>query len=371
MKISIKHFILAFPALIAITMWLPIKLIPLKGVTNLSEKTPLSIKTWFSGRFQTTKEEEASNNFGGRDLAVRIFNQYDYSLYKNIHAKEVVLGKNNMLFEKGYIDSYFGINFEKDKPLVDTCINAATRLQHYLTTQGKQMLIVIAPGKASFFTQHIPSNYQYPLTKNNAYHYTIAKLKESNLNYIDLSAYFQIQKSKHAYPLFTDYGVHWSLYGSAIAFDTVSRYMGAQCKVELPKLSIPTVERTNKCGSDTDCDLLDLINLLIPQKLGNARAIPHIKWDTLQKPKLNVLFVTDSFMWNWVNQNLPQNAFENYYFWFYNHDSWDKKGNFVEVATLDKNEILKKTDIVVFLNNEAQCTNIGCGFAQNFLNNRR
>jgi hypothetical protein len=364
-----KHFIFALPLVLVLALLLPLQYKKLNGVTDPVPAVDFSLKTWWEGGFQESKAEYLANNYGARSLMVRLFNQIDYSLFGTIHAKGVVEGKNQHLYGDDYLNGFCGNDFEQKKAQVEEMAAATSELQQYLHARGKNLLVVLAPGKVAFEPENRPDAYNCPPTEKTVYHHTINQFKaKPNIDYIDLVPYFQTQKTKALYPLFTAYGVHWSRYGAAVAFDTVSRYIAKRYGQDLPTFKIPTVRTTCDCSTDDeDCDMLNLMNLAFPKKLPTYRALPNIEWDTIVKPKMNVLFVTDSFMWTWIGQRFPEKTFENYYFWYYNNDSWDKKGTNAKVADLDLKTILDQTDLVVFLDNETQGGGIGHGFTQNVL----
>jgi SGNH hydrolase-like domain, acetyltransferase AlgX len=364
-----KSIIFALPIGFVVALLFPHQYKKLNGVTEPASAVDFSLKTWWEGSFQENKSDYLANNYAARPFAVRLYNQIDYTFFGKIHAKGVVEGKNKELYGDEYLDSFCGKDFEAKKVQIEDMASATDKLQDYLKARGKHLLVVIAPGKASFDPKNKPTDHTCFASKRTVYQHTINQFKtKPNIDYIDLVPYFKAQKEKSLYPLFTAYGVHWSKYGAVVAFDTVSHYIAKRYGQALPTFKIPSVRTTCDCSTDdTDCDLSDLMNLALPKKLPTYRALPNIVWDTIQKPKMNVLFVTDSFMWTWVGQNPPQNTFENYYFWFYNSDSWDKKGANTKVADLDIKTVLDKTDLVVFLDNETQGGGIGHGFTQNVL----
>ena len=326
-KITFKHFLFLLPIGLllcgATVQWRA-----LNGAVEAAPDAKLSSRAWFDGSYQKAKEAYLNDNFRGRRAAIRLHNQYEYSFFGNIYARDVVEGKNGFLFEKSYITSYCGRDVEKEKPIADAMIVRTLKLNEWLHAQGKELFIVVAPSKASFAPENIPAALGCIATKNNPYQYTIDNLNKTNINVIDFSAYFKTQKNKSPYSLFTAYGVHWSIYGAALAFDSTTNYIAKKLNTKLPDLKINSVTTTYDCGKDADCDLLDGMNLMQQKKLPERRAVPTISWDDTPKSKLNVLFIADSFMWSWVKLYLPHNVFNDYDFWFYNNESWGKAGEY-------------------------------------------
>ncbi len=365
-KLSPKILLFLLP-ITCIVLGFVKKTIPLAGAVETAPNTVFSIKDWFSGKYQKEKEAFLNDNFRGRAAAVRLHNQYEYSCFGNIHARDVVEGRNGYLYEKGYIDSYCGRDFKKEKAEADAMLKNTQKLSDWLHSKGKELIIVIAPGKASFAPENIPSEMTCEPTSENGYQYSINALRQTNINVLDLSAYIKAQKKPSPYPLFTAYGVHWSSYGAAIAFDTASRYMAKKLNTKLPNLKISSVKTTCDCTDDTDCDLMQGMNLWKPKKLPEKRAIPNITWDETPTCSQNALFIADSFMWTWTSLYFPHKTFNDYDFWFYNNESWAKNGEYHKKNELNIEKALGKANLVVLLGTDVHLSNIGYGFQEEAL----
>jgi hypothetical protein len=67
---------------------------PLQGAVVLSEDTVFSFKDWFSGHFQEKKEKYINDNFGYRNIFVRLNNQLAFWMFNKAKAKNVRVGKD-------------------------------------------------------------------------------------------------------------------------------------------------------------------------------------------------------------------------------------------------------------------------------------
>lgn len=83
----------------------------LQGAIVPEKDTTFSIEAWWTGGYQHQKEKYLNDNIGLRPDLVRLNNQLDYFLFKKLHAQQVVLGKNQELFEDGYIKAYYGQDY--------------------------------------------------------------------------------------------------------------------------------------------------------------------------------------------------------------------------------------------------------------------
>ena len=111
-----------------------IKIASLKGAYATPPKNvSFNFSDWFEGSYQLGKEEYLKNSFGTRDYLIRIHNQFEYSLYHKVNAKDVIVGKNNYLFEEHYIQGYYGTDFAG----IDSINNGMYRLQFINDTLKK------------------------------------------------------------------------------------------------------------------------------------------------------------------------------------------------------------------------------------------
>ena len=93
-------FVLSF----AQEKWHPFKLKPLGGVTFSTERPHLTIQSFASGAYQRDIEQYSRENFGFREWHIRLYNQFNYSLFNQITNQFVVKGKDNKtFFEESYV----------------------------------------------------------------------------------------------------------------------------------------------------------------------------------------------------------------------------------------------------------------------------
>ena len=126
-----------------------------------------SFKSYFTGQYQDSFANYFSANLPLRSYAIKTHNQILYSAFKYTNASQVVIGKEGYLYETPYLNAFTGSNF-----IGDSAINIRTiklqKLQFALAKINKKLLIVFAPGKASFFPATIPNDYHQKINKNNA-----------------------------------------------------------------------------------------------------------------------------------------------------------------------------------------------------------
>lgn len=338
-----------------------IKLPSLKGDISYPSDTTINPSNWFSGKYQEEKETYLNSMFGLRSLFVRLNNQIGYSLFNKVNANGVIVGKENYLYEKSYIDAYTGSDFLGEDSITNT-LNNLKFIADNLHKMNKQFILVFAPGKASYYPEYIPDNYLPVLQKTN-YKSFSEGAKKHGLEIIDFNRWFIDNKNKSKYPLYPKYGIHWSIYGCAIAADSIVRKIEQLRHINVPNLYFKTVSLEKP--KDIDYDLADGMNLLF--KLNSFKyAYPTVLIEnSIGKIKPRVLTISDSFYWGMYNMQISK-CFSKHHFWYYNKVVYPESFK-QELLTdhLDLKLEIKNHDVIILMVTEANLKNIGWGSIQN------
>ncbi|MDP4268221.1 MAG: hypothetical protein Q8880_12400, partial [Bacteroidota bacterium] len=222
----------------------PIKVKSLKGAVVLSENVKLSFKGWFSGDYQKKKEKYLNDNFGFRSDFVRINNQIKYSLFRQVNANGLIIGKNNYLYELNYIKAYYGMDFI-GKDSIEHQLSKLKFIQDTLKKLNKNFILIFAAGKASFYPEYIPDEYKKQKSITN-YEYMKMMADNKNINIIDFNNYFINNKNKSKYPLYPQYGIHWSNYGMCLVIDSLIKYIENKRGIDIPEFYWNDIEITEK-----------------------------------------------------------------------------------------------------------------------------
>src|ERR1035437_2120971 len=183
-----------------------IKIAPLKGVVVNSADTVFTFKGWFKGNYQTKKEDYCKDNFGFRNIMIRINNQIAFWIDRIALANGVIIGKENYLYDLGQINAYYGTDFKGVKP-IEEAMYKYKAIHDKLKEKGIDLITVIAPSKATFFPEYIPDKY-VKRKDTTIYDCYISKMKEMNLPFMDFNDYFINNKHKYPYPLYPKFGLH-------------------------------------------------------------------------------------------------------------------------------------------------------------------
>ena len=361
--------------LISLCLWIGILLLPLSqnifqyavvkplnGAFINPVRPALATRSWFNSSFQDSMNQFVESNLGFRPLLVRVRNQIDYSLFGITHANDIIKGRNGQLFEKTYVEKYYGMNTAYQDSLPEV-IGQLKFLQDTLAKENKLVMVVIAPGKAHFMPENIPPGFDSSNIKNSNYNKLVPLLKDHQINFIDFNSYFLSIKNDSHYPLFPAGGTHWSVYGAMLAADSMTKFIKE-------KLGIPIISYDISHGfwslkpQQGDDDILSTINLLLTPK-GDLLWYPWTEIDTTTGLKPDVLVIGDSYYWRILGNYFPLNVYSSRFsYWYYGAQAWpesERMGRDVMVSNMNLKDEIEKRQVIIFLDGEANYTGIGHG----------
>lgn len=349
----------------------PLKLAGHVSRNSLTETTEvLNAETWFDGSFQESLQNYMNDQIGLFPFFIRLHNQIEYSFFGNIYTGNVVAGKENYLFEKQYINSYFGKDFmgmEKIHRIGDKLI----QLQDTLEKMDKILVYCLATGKANYYPEHLP--YTQPLDTTNTEMLT-REFERRGINHINFTPWFLEMKDTLGHLLFPQYGIHWSHFSTILVTDSLVKFIEAKTGWDLPNIKI-TDRNISTPARYFDNDIANSLNLFSdPQP--PAMAYPSFEWDKPKKTHKKILLVGDSFGWDlFENLRLGKDCFDEMQFWFYYqsaHTRTEKEGRKDGDLPLlsrhvDLYKVLMEYDAFVILSNEPNSVNRGWGFPKDAL----
>lgn len=353
--------------MIMIVLFLPLvqtafplfELEPLNGHVKKLPETELTVSNWLDESYQKDKELYLINHVGFREPLIRLHHQIDYSCFDLIHAGGVFMGQHGYLYDQKHLDAYLGRDYIGDTA-IKVKVNQLRFIQNQLAPYHKSVIVVFAPGKASFFPEHLPKGSSYPGYHTNIRAY-LNELESQGIHTIDLYHYLKDKKKTSPYPLMAKYGIHWSHYGAALATDSITKYLEQLYGITLMDQSWSGVSQ--KPAHDTDVDLLALLNLM------NEPALPLMGYPNQkivgrkEKSKLPVLAVADSYFWG-IDRFYSQ-YFTDYHYWSYNREVYPESTYSTVLAyQLDLKEQLAKHDVIIILASEANLSDLGWGFIE-------
>jgi hypothetical protein len=331
----------------------------LLGAVELEKRPTLSFDSWTNETFQESTEKYLNQEFGFRNWFVKLHNQIEFSLFDATNAHSVVIGKENYLYEENYIKGYYGQDYIGDS-LMHEKVKRIKFLQDTLSSLNKELVVVIAPGKATFYPEYIPEHLKSEKSRTNLEAFRDLA-KEDQLQLIDFNTWFVDQKTKSEYPLYPKTGIHWSRYAMNLVIDSLLTYIEQKRNTDLPDVAIAQPVLSENL-IDPDRDIEDGMNLLFDIS-NEPMADADISYDEAGKTKPKAIVISDSFFWGLYGKGILKHAFNNGEFWFYNREihTPDKDGPGL-VSEVDYFSEIMKTDVIILMTTDANLPKFPWGF---------
>jgi hypothetical protein len=320
---------------------------------------------WFSGEYQTLKDDYNNDHWAFKELFVRLNNQFYYDAFNQLRVNRFVSGKDNYVFSEQFIYSAFGDDYV-GKQLINEKLRKAKVLQDTLKKKGIDLLLVFAPGKGEFCTEKIEDKYIHPIKRTNYQDY-VSGCDEAQINYLDLKSYFKLLKPLSPYPLFPKFAHHWSYFGECLAVDTIIHYIEKLHHCDLPDIYWDKIEISDTARS-RDADVLKGMNLFSNPKQNQKLAYPDVKFEEDSvKNQTHVLTIGDSYWYGPVYLGVPTYCFANGYFWYYynrivpNPEGAAEK---LEVWQLDLKKEIESNQVIMLFYSDGNLHSFGNTFIE-------
>lgn len=332
-------------------------------INHVNPDSLFKSEQWFSGEYQSLKDDYNNDHWAFKELFVRLNNQLYYDLFNQLRVNGFVSGKENYVYSEGYIFSAFGDDYVGQQK-IQAKLQKAKVVQDSLKRKGIDLLLVFAPGKGEYCFEEIDDKYRHPILHTNYQDY-ISLSKQLNINVLDLKAWFQQLKPRTPYPLFPKFGHHWSYYGECLAVDTIIGHIEHLHHCDMPDIAWNQIEVVDTARS-RDADVLKSMNLYKnpPQNMKLAYPSVVFEQDTV-KNKTRVLTISDSYWYGPVYMGVGQNCFAGGQFWYYynkiipNPNPQER----VEVWQLDLKQHIESNQVIMILYSDGNLPN----FANTFI----
>jgi len=356
--------LLLFPLLLQVTKHKEIR--ALKGAVVMAEKPTFTAKEWFSGEYQSRYEQYVNDRLEIRSWFVRIRNQIAYTFFNEAKARYVVRGKEGYLYEQNYIKAINGEDY-LGSVVIKNRVDSLWQLQEQLAERNKTLIVLIAPGKGTYYQEFIPDDLLKSKTDSTNYKQYTKALGKAGINTIDYNAWFLQMKDTCDCILYPKYGIHWSHYGMLLATDSLIHYIEQKRSIQMPQLVVGKIKKSRTL-KHYDYDIGSGMNLMF-QMPSDPMCYPefYFKGDSSAvKPK--TLVCADSFYWLMFNIGFGNSSLDYGGFWFYNNsiypDSFEKA---TTAKDLDMKEQLMQNDVVILMTTEANLHKFSWGFVKNAL----
>ena len=352
---------------------------------SLKEKglVALNYDSFRTGEYQDALAQALRKHLPLRGKMVRSVNQAQFSLFGKMATRSntpLVLGKDNTLFEKSYVDSYNRLNPVPEQDihsLVDKLLNFQTALLKH----GIEFLVVVTPSKAEFYSELLPSKLVRSdrLSRLQPRLLFLERAKAANVNVLDSTTVLRKVAESSSYPIFTKGGTHWSYFGACHVSAAIVSNLSSKFGKQLGAIPCSAVTETDRARY-ADSDILKLANIWSHSAFRETIAYPienmQFSWDDFH-PK--ALVVGDSFTWMPLHYFDLHGTFIKRKFLYYFHTQYTgwiekrkdgspkrRKGvtRKVNRSGINWENDLFDRDVVIFFVNEHTLLNVGHGFIE-------
>lgn len=342
----------------------------LNGVTAKPENVDVSMETLNNGTYQAFLNDTWENDFPGKKFLLRVRNQLLYSIFKVSPNTNVVIGKDNYLYEPSYILFETQIYPPSSEDYFNTLGSNLVQLQGLLKENGKELYIFITPSKAHFYREYIPQRLEL-LSAEDSYSYTnysklLEVLEENNLKYYDSVSFIEknLDAGNLESPVFYKSGIHWSHPWASSAAAEFLDYMNSCSKYDLSSISV--TEGISDVPIAPDTDLYDSLNLIVEAQEKWYSAETMIERSGSDRP--NIFLRGGSFMGQSLIALIRAGIFdrdvhfENNYYFTDQYSSMYNLSSFTAYEEMDLDQMIGQSDILVLEVNEGAIYTMSWGF---------
>ena len=341
---------------------------PLFGSIVPTAKDSLTLEAWFDGTYQENRNKYINEQFGFRNTAVRLHNQIAFSLFRKAKANGVIIGKEDYLYEIKYINAYRGAE-EINQSELDSNLFMLKAIQSKLKEKGVELIVIINPGKASFYPEFIPD--EFPIVSNRSYYSEYQKgLQSQGIQHIDFGKWFREMKGKTPAPLFPKTGIHWSQYGATLAADSLVNYCMKLFGKDMNefgwnKNDLPLSTTMESVDDDIGLGMnlyspIDVLPMAYPRVGVNDKYGVSFGNKGIQ-PKVTV--ISDSYFFNLMQLPWAPDIFSELNFYFYNKQLHHLPGGATTNSDpLSQMKEIEKSNVVFVMATECNMDKLGWGF---------
>lgn len=333
----------------------------LKGYFELPTKPVFSFQGFYQGTYQDSLNKWIEHHIGFRPVLVRINNQFRYCLFDTIAAQAVIRGKDDFLYEMNYIKALYGLDYVGNE-LVEQQSEKLAFISRWLSKHNKHLLVLLAPGKASFYPEYVPERYK-PASVGQRNDFAYANvLTQKSVTVIHCNPWFSAMRDTSQFALFPKSGIHWSYYGLGLAFDSLLSTMESVSGRRWLQFATEGIELSRDLRSP-DRDLWEALNILSrPDDF--AMPYPRFRFSK-SAPAPKVMVVADSYYWQWFGSGYATEAFGEHSFWYYNEQIYPGDGsNPIDRRNVDLLLRVLGNDFVIILLTDANMYRFGFGFVE-------
>ena len=284
----------------------------------------------------------------------------------------VYIGKSGYLYERGYIDEYYGFNDYANFNYagLDETVRRLQYIQDELEDRyGIVMLYVLSSSKASQYAEYIPDHYKnrYIIDENyvRPVDYLRPLLAASSINYLDSSEYY---KEIGLLATFPKTGIHWNHLASFESTAELIRMYADLSDNSVKLLDIKGILATKTVPPGGNSEQ-DVFNILYGQMgeiegkiIDDEYYAPDVVVENSTAPRINILLQGGSFTSEiayYLRTYNVGNVRRIYYHGDGSHDPWGSDSPW-EKGIMAWDDLLEDLDLIIFESTESALNGNHC-----------
>ena len=341
----------------------------LYGVTEEKVKPEFSMEACLSGEYQLAYNDWFDNNFFLKNDLTKLHNQFKYSIFNTSANKNVVVGKENVLFEPSYIKEYLGLAPTATEEYLKRLVDNIKEIQEISIAANKPFVLIITPSKANFYSEYIPDKYYYAVNNEDnqvsrAYDIFKRLLDVNEIKYFDTIPFLKEEQKQDTIPIFPNTGTHWNEVSAVKSLNEIISYINSEYNTTLSTVEFIDIKKGQEPMSGMDADIYNLMNIIKGRK-DATYYLPIINNSTVNS-EYNLFLEGGSFCYQLL-QYLPK-VFNKIDYIYYNMVINEYSENRIEMPEGTKeehlDEVLKNKDIICLEVNEEAIGSMGQGFVE-------
>lgn len=332
----------------------------LYGVITVPEKPKFSLEALLSRQFQSETEQYFEYYLASRKILTRVYNQLLYSVFRSTDNSEMVVGRDDTIFEKAYPTAFFVELTAQEKVELKEKTEKLAKLTRLLKERGVTLVVRMSPSKAEHYPEFLPPAYDRFLTMQQSGEYAqnwydafIDNINQTDVPFYDGHDQMQELKEKGEI-VFTKGGTHWSLAPMAGYVNGLNSFMEGLLNKKLGRIVETSREVIiGEMGAAEDCDIWNICWNAVSAKPNYPS--PNITFRTIPgEDTLRVFTVGQSFTTGLLGTiySMEQPVWEETYFSWYNgrvirYSSESPTGVEISAATDDYEQYMKMDVILI------------------------
>jgi hypothetical protein len=335
---------------------------PLTGMTD--PDTSKMTYSWWNRDLQRYMERYATDSLAFQPACIRVRNQFEFSVFDKLNALDIYE-------HDGYFYRYTHATYSEDHAFVgyEKIARQAQLLRQFqqqLNPDSIPIYVLITSSKMHYYAEHLPERNRPHTQRTNYIQYKKA-LEAAGIRVLDADAWFLREKQKQPKPaLMSTGGVHWTLYGGAVAFDSLIRRVNADKHTDFQRVEMSVYPKGRIYPEDMD--VVGLCNLLVPPPDDPQLRLIDFPAPAYPKKRLRPVIVSDSFFnviaWTPLH---PQILDTETPFYYYFHTRFTLLGCDPKIEFEQVRKDIRQADCIVIVTDIQNMERFGFGFIEEYV----